>query len=107
MEKPTNHTKKKKTDDIFAMEEEQHLEENMEEETKEEDEENEDSQENMEEEKLFTQEELEIKLTENPNCLETTILLLETYKANKQTNKLIQLRSEAQKNLMLPEGSIE
>lgn len=58
----------------------------------------------IEEENEFTQEELENKLKQNPNSLETIILLLETYHNNKETNKLAHLRSEAQKSFLLPEG---
>lgn len=51
----------------------------------------------IEEENEFTQEELENKLKQNPNSLETIIILLETYHNNKETNKLAHLRQKPRK----------
>jgi len=89
----------KATDDIFPIEEE--AEENDQDEQ-----DSEDLEENskMDEEKELTEGELELKLLEDPNSLQTIILLIEAYKTSKQQEKLSHLRQDAQKKFMLPEG---
>ena len=90
----------KHTEDIFPIEEE--TEEN--EQQEEDEQESEEEASKIEEEKELTEAELEAKLSEDPNSLETIILLLEAYKTSKNHDKLNHLRQEAHKSFMLPEG---
>ena len=92
----------KHSEDIFPIEEE--TEENDDQENDQEEEEEEEGSKIEEEEKELSEEELEIKLKENPNSLETIILLLEAYKTNKKQDKLNHLRQDAHKSFMLPES---
>lgn len=89
----------KHSEDIFPIEEE--TEEN---DDQDHDQESEEGSKIEEEEKELSEEELEKKLKENPNSLETIILLLEAYKNNKKHDKLNHLRQDAHKSFMLPEG---
>ena len=89
----------KHSEDIFPIEEE-----TGENDDQENDQESEEEGSKIEEEKELSEEELEIKLKENPNSLETIILLLEAYKTNKKHDKLNHLRQDAHKSFMLPEG---